>query len=204
GASYDRHGTFCRDEVVRKAAAADAVLVGAVGGPKWDAITIEGTPMDKDGLVRLRKELDAFACLRPAVSYRSLLSRTPVREEVVSGVNIMVLRELCGGIYFGEPRGIRQGADGALEAFDANFYTTAEIARVARVGFLLAHRRRGGLVSVDKANVMESGVLWRRIVTEIGAREFPDVALRHLYAHNALFQFVPTPSSSHLILSYHL
>jgi len=204
GVSYDRYGTFCRDEVVRKAEAADAVLVGAVGGPKWDAITIEGTPMDKDGLVRLRKELDAFACLRPAVSYRSLLSRTPFREEVVSGVDVMVLRELCGGIYFGEPRGVRQGADGALEAFDANFYTAPEIARIARIGFLLARRRRGGLVSVDKANVMESGVLWRRIVTEIGAREFPDVALRHLYADNALFQLVRAPRSFDVVLGDNL
>src|SRR5215470_5455488 len=204
GASYDRHGTFCRDDVVRQAKDADAVLVGAVGGPRWDALAIEGTPMDKDGLVRLRKELDAFACLRPAVSYGPLLSRTPFREEVVSGVDIMVLRELCGGIYFGEPRGIRQGADGALEAFDANYYTAAEIARVARVGFLLARRRRGGLVSVDKANVMESGVLWRRIVTEIGAREFPDIALRHLYADNALFQLVRAPRSFDVVLGDNL
>jgi 3-isopropylmalate dehydrogenase len=204
GASYDRYGTFCRDEVVLKAKAADAVLVGAVGGPRWDAVPVEGTPMDKDGLVRLRKELDAFACLRPAVSYRSLLGRTPFRAEVVADVDIMVLRELCGGIYFGEPRGIRPGAGGGLEAFDANFYTSGEIARVARVGFALARRRRGALVSVDKANVMESGVLWRRIVTEVGASEFPDVALRHLYADNALFQLVRDPRAFDVILGDNL
>src|SRR5262249_12381301 len=204
GASFDRHGTFCRDNVVRQARAADAVLVGAVAGPKWDTLTIEGTPMDKDGLVRLRKELDAFACLRPTVSYGPLVSRTPFREDIVSDVDIMVLRELCGGIYFGEPRGIRQRAGGGSEAFDANFYTSDEIARVARVGFMLARRRRGALVSVDKANVMESGVLWRRIVADVGAREFPDVALRHLYADNALFQLVRAPRSFDVVLGDNL
>jgi len=204
GASYDRYGTFCRNEVVQKAMVADGVIVGAVGGPKWDAIAIEGTPMDKDGLVRLRKELDTFACLRPAISYRSLFRCSPFREDVVAGVDVMVLRELCGGIYFGEPRGVHQTADDEFEAFDANFYTSDEIARVARVGFALARRRRGNLVSVDKANVMESGVLWRRVVTAIGAREFPDVTLRHLYADNALFQLVRTPRSFDVILGDNL
>src|SRR5262245_52658760 len=137
GASYDRYGTFCRNEVVQKATAADGVIVGAVGGPRWDGIAIEGTPMDKDALVRLRKELDTLACLRPAGSYPSLLRCSPFREDVVSGVDVMVLRELCGGIYFGEPRGVRQTADHKFEAFDANFYTSEEIARVARVGFAL-------------------------------------------------------------------
>ncbi len=204
GAAFDRHGTFCRDETVRKAAAADAVLVGAVGGPKWDAIEVQGTPMDKDGLVRLRKELDVFACLRPARSYRSLLRRTPFREDVVADVDVMVLRELCGGVYFGEPRGARRRDDGGLEAFDANIYSSHEIARIARVGFALARRRGGGLVSVDKANVMESGVLWRRVVAEIGAREFSDIALRHLYADNALFQLVRDPRAFDVILADNL
>src|SRR5262249_21598322 len=204
GASFDRHGTFCRDNVVRQAKAADAVLVGAVGGPKWDALTIEGTPMDKDGLVRLRKELDAFACLRPAVSYGPLLSRTPLPQAILSAVHLMLPRQLRGGIYFGEPRGIRQRAGGGSEAFDANFYTSDEIARVARVGFMLARRRRGALVSVDKANVMESGALWRRIVADVGAREFPDVALRHLYADNALFQLVGAPRCFDVVLGDNL
>lgn len=203
GASWDRHGTFCRDDVVAKAKSADAVLVGAVGGPKWDTLSVPGTPMNKDGLVRLRKELDVFACLRPARSYPQLYDRTPFRRELLPGVDLIVLRELCGGIYFGEPRGIRTNAQGMREGFDANHYSESEIGRVARVGFELARRRRKHLTSVDKANVMESGVLWRRVVDETAAH-FPDVKLQHLYADNGLFQMVRQPQSFDVIVGDNL
>jgi len=201
GAAFDRYGTFCRDETVAKAKAADAVLVGAVGGPKWDRLDIKGTPMEKDGLMRLRKELDVFAGLRPARSYAPLLARTPFRPALVDGADVMVLRELCGGSPFGEPRGIRALPSGGEEGFDSNRYTTAEIERVARVGFELARRRQGRLASVDKANVMESGALWRRVVAEVGNSEFPDVALNHLYADNAAYQLIRDPKAFDVILA---
>lgn len=203
GASWDQRGTFCSDAVVAKAKAATAVLVGAVGGPKWDSLNIQGGPTDKDGLVRLRKEMDVFACLRPARSYKTLYGKTPFRPELLVGVDVMVLRELCGGVYFGSPRGIRQREDGSREGFDSNHYTEAEITRVAHVGFQLALHRRKRLTSVDKANVMESGVLWRRIVDEV-ASQYPGVALQHLYADNGLFQLVRQPQQFDVILGDNL
>jgi len=203
GASWDRHGTMCRDDVVAKAKLADAVLVGAVGGPKWDGLDIPGGPTDKDGLVRLRKDMDVFACIRPARSFKSLLSRTPFRPDVIDGTDIIVLRELCGGLYFGEPRGSRVNAGGEREAFDSNHYTEHEIRRIVDVGFLLAQRRRKRLTSVDKANVMESGLLWRRVAEE-RSRAFPDVELQHLYADNGLFQMVRRPTEFDVIVGDNL
>lgn len=203
GASWDLHGTMCRDEVVEKAKAVDAVLVGAVGGPKWDGLSIPGGPIDKDGLVRLRKEMDVFACLRPARSYRQLLDRTPFRPDLVDGTDIIVLRELCGGIYFGEPRGINVDNDGVREGYDCNRYSEHEIRRVVKVGFELARRRRRNLTSVDKANVMESGVLWRSVTSEL-ARQYPDVTLQHLYADNGLFQMVRQPRAFDVIVGDNL
>ncbi|MEE9587312.1 MAG: 3-isopropylmalate dehydrogenase [Hyphomicrobiaceae bacterium] len=204
GAAYDAHGVFCRDETVRKARAADAVLVGAVGGPKWDSLEIEGGPAEKDGLVRLRQELDVYAGLRPARCYDALIDKTPFRPEHVRGTDLMVVRELCSGLYFGEPRGIDRLPGGGLAGYDANYYTSAEIERIARVGFELARRRSGRLASLDKANVMESGVLWRRIVTRIGAEDYPDVALTHLYADNAVYQFIKNPKAFDVILGDNL
>ena len=203
GAAYDQYGTFCRDETVAAAKAADAVLVGSVGGPKWDNLDVGDSPADKDGLIRLRQELDVYSGLRPARAYAPLLSRTPFREEVVAGVDIMVLRELCGGIYFGEPRGIDELADGTFKAYDSNLYSSVEIERILRDGFELARRRRGDLVSTDKANVMESGVLWRRIADEL-APLYPDVTLRHMYADNLLYQLVRAPSEFDVIVSDNL
>lgn len=203
GASWDIHGTMCRDVVVDKAKSADAVLVGAVGGPRWDNLDIPGDPEDKDGLVRLRKEMDVFACIRPARSYRQLLARTPFNADVVADTDIVVLRELCGGIYFGKPRGIQKNSQGQREGFDSNHYTEQEIRRVAEVGFKLARRRRRQLTSVDKANVMESGVLWRRIVDEV-SRDYPDVELQHLYADNGLYQMVVNPRAFDVIVGDNL
>ena len=203
GAAYDKYGTFCRDETVVAAKAADAVLVGSVGGPKWDNLNVGETPADKDGLVRLRQELDVYSGLRPARAHASLLSHTPFRDHVVSGVDVMVLRELCGGIYFGTPRGIDELEDGTFRAYDTNLYTSHEIERIVRDGFELARRRRGDLVSTDKANVMESGVLWRRIADEL-APQYPDVTLRHMYADNLLYQLVRAPSSFDVIVADNL
>ena len=204
GACWDRHGTFCRDQTVAKAREVDGVLVGAVGGPKWDSLDVAGGPADKDGLVRLRQELDVFAGLRPARHLPALGHVVPFKPERVIGADIMVLRELCAGIYFGAPRGIETRDDGIVQGIDANLYTAPQIERVARVGFELARRRRGKLTSVDKANVMESGVLWRRIVTELGGRDYPDVALNHLFADNGLYQVVRDPLAFDVILGDNL
>ena len=204
GAAWDAHGTFCRDRTVAAARRADAVLVGAVGGPRWDSLEIAGGPADKDGLMRLRQELQVFAGLRPAWHFPMLEHAVPIKPELVAGADIMVLRELCGGLPFGEPRGIEELPDGSFTGTDANFYGSAEIARVARVGFELARRRGGRLTSVDKANVMESGALWRRVVGQIGVAEFPDVALSHLYADNALYQIVHDPRAFDVVLGDNL
>ena len=204
GAAWDAHGTFCRDETATAARAADAVLVGAVGGPKWDDLYIEGRPEDKDGLTRLRMELEIFNAMRPSRAWPQLLARTPYRPEVIEGADIMVIRENCGGIYFGEPRGFETLPNGTERAFEVSAYTTNEVARVARAAFEVARRRRGELVSVDKSNVMESGVLWRKTVTEVGAREYPDVKLEHLLTDNALYQLTRRPRDFDVVLADNL
>ncbi len=219
GAAWERYGTFCRDETVARAREVDAVLVGAVGDPRFDDYLAddvspveEGTeagavardPADKDGLMRLRRDLDVFAGLRPARAFEALVERTPFRPEVVRGADLMVLRELCGGAYFGLPRGIERLPGGGRRAYDATVYTEAEIERIARVGFELARRRRRRLLSVDKANVMESGMLWREVVSDIGAREYPDVALTHFYADNAAYQLARAPRDFDVVLADNL
>ena len=229
GAAWERYGTFCRDETVMRAREVDAVLVGAVGDPRFDDYLSDGSstgeddssdstsrepagqgiaaeaptprdPADKDGLMRLRRDLDVFAGLRPARAFEALVERTPFRPEVVRGADLMVLRELCGGAYFGLPRGIERLPGGRRRAFDATVYTEAEIERIARVAFELARRRRRRLLSVDKANVMESGMLWREVVSDIGAREYSDVALTHFYADNAAYQLARAPRDFDLVL----
>jgi 3-isopropylmalate dehydrogenase len=200
GAAWEQYGTFCRDQTVESAQQSHALLIGAVGGPQWDSIVIEGaTPAERDGLMRLREELGTYACLRPARSYPALLERTPFKSGVVNGADVLVLRELCGGLPYGTPRGIDELADGSFQAYDANLYNSDEIRRVARVGFELARRRRGKLTSIDKANVMESGILWRRIVSETGL-DYPDVELEHLYADNGLYQMMLRPTSFDVVL----
>ena len=219
GAAWERYGTFCRDETAARAREVDAVLVGAVGDPRFDDYLAdhgspveEGSeaggaardPADKDGLMRLRRDLDVFAGLRPARAFEALVERTPFRPEVVRGADLMVLRELCGGAYFGLPRGIERLPGGGRRAYDATVYTEAEIERIARVGFELARRRRRRLLSVDKANVMESGMLWREVVSDIGAREYPDVALTHFYADNAAYQLARAPRDFDVVLADNL
>ncbi|MCP4389576.1 MAG: 3-isopropylmalate dehydrogenase [Gammaproteobacteria bacterium] len=201
GAAWDKYGTFCRDETVATAKQSDALLIGAVGGPRWDDIVIEGaTPAERDGLMRMREELETYACLRPSRAYAPLLEQTPFKPEIVRDADILVLRELCGGLPYGSPRGIDQLDDGSFQAYDANFYTSEEIRRFAMVGFEIARQRRGKVTSIDKSNVMESGILWRRIVTEVAA-ECPDIELEHLYTDNALYQMMLRPSAFDVVLA---
>jgi 3-isopropylmalate dehydrogenase len=204
GVCYDATGEFITDETMRLAQSADAILFGSEGGPKWDDLELTGPPESRSGLIRLRRELDLYANLRPIRPFDELLDRSTLKADVIRGVDFIVLRELCGGIYFGEPRGIARAADGQLRGTDTQVYSETEIARIARAGFELAKSRRQGLCSVDKANVMESGVLWRRIVSRIGAQEFPEVAISHLYVDNAAMQIVRNPRQFDVLVTDNL
>ena len=191
GAAYDAAGTPLPDETLEAALASDAVLFGAVGGPKWDGLDFSLRP--ERALLGLRKELELFANLRPAVVFDALADASTLKRELVAGLDMMIVRELTGGIYFGEPRGIETLADGERRGVNTEVYTTSEIRRIARVAFELA-RKRGGLVhSVDKANVLESGELWRQDVQALRDAEYADVELRHIYADNAAMQLVREP-----------
>ncbi len=191
GASYDAHGTPLSDGTLEQAKAADAVLLGAVGGPKWDDLEFSLKP--ERGLLKIRKEMGLFANLRPAVVFPALAEASTLKTEIVSGLDIMIVRELTGGIYFGEPRGIEDLGNGERRGFNTLVYTTTEIRRVGRVAFELAQKRGGRLCSVDKANVMESTVLWREEMIKLGAEEYPDVELSHMYVDNAAMQLVRDP-----------
>ncbi len=204
GASWDAHGTFCTDETLAKARAADAVLVGAVGGPKWDDIRIDGPITESDGLTRLRVELEIYNALRPVRAWAPLLHLTPFRREVAEGADIMVIRENCGGIYYGEPRGREALSDGQARAFEISEYSTGEVERIARAAFEEARRRRGLVTSLDKSNVMESGKLWRETVTRIGAEEYPDLELQHLLTDYALYALVERPRAFNVVLADNL
>ena len=202
GAAYDAHGTALTDETMTDAMHADAVLFCAVGGPKYDDLPFELKP--ERGLLRLRKEMDLFANLRPAMVFDALADASSLKKELVSGLNIMILRELTGGVYFGEPRGIETLPDGRRRGINTQVYTTDEIQRVARVGFELAQKRDNRLMSVEKANVMESGLMWREEVTKIGAEEYPDVNLNHMYADNCAMQLVRAPKQFDVIVTDNL
>jgi 3-isopropylmalate dehydrogenase len=202
GTSYDHHGTPLTDEVMARALEADAVLFGAVGGPKYDSLPFEAKP--ERGLLRLRKEMELFANLRPAKVFDALVDSSSLKPELVQGLDLMILRELTGGIYFGEPRGIETLPDGSRRGVNTQVYTTAEIVRVARVGFELARKRSAKLCSVEKANVMESGVLWREEVQRLHDAEYGDVELSHMYADNCAMQLVRAPKQFDVILSDNL
>ena len=199
GASIDAHGVPVTKEVLEKAKAADAVLMGAVGGPRWDNLEYGIRP--ERGLLAIRKELDAFANLRPAVVYSALADASSLKREIVDGVDIMVVRELTGGIYFGTPRGVTKLEDGQEQGVNTLVYTTSEIERVARVAFDIARKRRKRLTSIDKANVLDCMELWRRTVARVGKEEFPDVELEHLYVDNAAMQLIRRPKSFDVILA---
>ena len=202
GASYDAHGEPLTDGAMEAAMNADAVLFGAVGGPKWERLDFSLKP--ERGLLRLRKEMDLFANLRPAIVFDALAEASTLKPEVVAGLDIMIVRELTGGIYFGEPRGIETLEDGVRRGVNTQVYTTPEIARVARVGFELARKRRGRVCSAEKANVMESGVLWREEAQRVRDEEYPDIELTHMYADNAAMQLVRDPGQFDVIVTDNL
>jgi 3-isopropylmalate dehydrogenase len=202
GASLDVHGLPITDTVVGIAKAADAVLMGAVGGPKWASAPRELRP--EMGLLRLRKEMDVYANLRPAICFNALADASGLKRDLVEGLDIVFVRELTGGVYFGTPRGIETLPDGSKRGFDNQVYTSGEIIRVARVAFELARKRGNKVTSLEKSNVMESGLLWRQEVTALHANEYSDVTLEHMYADNAAMQLVRAPRQFDVLLTDNL
>jgi 3-isopropylmalate dehydrogenase len=202
GIAFEKLGTPAPDATIEKARAADAVLFGAVGGPKWDKLPFEQKP--ERGLLRLRKDLGLFANLRPALCFDALKDASSLKPEIVSGLDILIVRELTGGVYFGEPKETTKLANGEKRAVDTQVYTTSEIARIARVAFELARLRDKRVASAEKSNVMVTGVLWREVVQEVHDREFPDVALSHVLADNCAMQLVRNPKQYDVIVTDNL
>lgn len=204
GASFDAHGTPLTEDVLARALASDAVLLGAVGGPQWAGVPRGLRP--EAGLLRLRQEMGVFANLRPALCFAALADASSLKREIIAGLDIMIVRELIGGVYFGTPRGIETLPDGQRRGFDTQVYSTHEIERVARVAFELARGRDRGnrVTSVEKSNVMESGVLWREVVTALHARDYADVGLDHMYADNAAMQLIRAPTQFDVIVTDNL
>jgi len=201
GAAYDVHGVPLSDATMARAQAVDAVLLGAVGGPKYDSLDFSVKP--ERGLLRLRKEMDLYANLRPAQCFDALADFSSLKPEIVGGLDIMIVRELTSGVYFGEPRGIFTEGNERV-GINTQRYTESEIARVARSAFELARRRGNKVCSMEKANVMESGVLWRQVVTEVHEREYPDVALTHMYADAGAMQLTRWPKQFDVIVTDNL
>ncbi|WP_370452154.1 3-isopropylmalate dehydrogenase [Microbulbifer sp. GL-2] len=190
GSSIDAHGEPLTDEALKAAGECDAVLLGAVGGPQWDTLEREIRP--EKGLLKIRSGLGLYANLRPAILYPQLADASSLKPEVVSGLDILIVRELTGGIYFGEPRGIQTLENGERQGFNTYVYSESEIERIARSAFEAAQKRNGKLCSVDKANVLEVTVLWREVLDRL-APEYPDVELSHMYVDNAAMQLVRAP-----------
>ncbi len=191
GSAYDAVGTPFPDETVVAAKKSDAVLLGAVGGPKWESLPIASRP--EKGLLGIRKALGLFANLRPAVCFDALADASTLKHEVVAGLDIMIVRELTGGIYFGQPRGVETLPDGTRKGINTEVYTSPEVIRIARVAFELAKKRGGKLCSVDKANVLECTEMWREEVIKVGQAEYPNIHLSHMYVDNAAMQLVRNP-----------
>ena len=202
GSAFDATGKAITDETMAKAMAADAVIFGAVGGPKWDAVAYEVRP--EAGLLRLRKDLALYANLRPAVTYPALADASSLKRELVEGLDIMILRELTGGVYFGEPKTITDLGNGQKRAVDTQVYDTYEIERISRVAFELARKRRNKVTSMEKRNVMKSGVLWNEVITALHAREFKDVQLEHQLADSGGMQLVKNPKQFDVIVTDNL
>lgn len=190
GAAYDAHGLPLTDETMAKAQAADAILLGAVGGYKWESLDISVRP--EKGLLRLRSEMELFANLRPAYLFPQLADASTLKPEVVAGLDILIVRELTGGIYFGQPRGVRTLENGERQGYNTYVYAESEIKRIARVAFDAAMKRNKKLTSVDKANVLEVTELWREVVDEV-AKDYPEVEVNHMYVDNAAMQLVLNP-----------
>jgi 3-isopropylmalate dehydrogenase len=202
GAAYDVYGTPLADATMARAQEVDAVLLGAVGGPKYDALDFALKP--ERGLLRLRKEMDLYANLRPARCFDALADFSSLKREIVAGLDLMIVRELTSGMYFGEPRGITTLNDGTRVGINTHRYTTEEIRRVARSAFELARKRQNRVCSMEKANVMEAGILWREEVEYVQANEYPDVALSHMYADNGAMQLVRNPKQFDVIVTDNL
>ncbi len=201
GSAYDAHGVAITDAAMGRAQAADAVLFGAVGGPKWDKVPYDVRP--EAGLLRLRKDLGLFANIRPAICYPALADASSLKREVVEGLDIVIVRELTGGVYFGEPKEIVTLENGQKRAVDTQLYTTGEIDRIARVAFDLAKTRRSKVSSAEKMNVMRTGVLWREVVTAVG-RDYPGVELEHVLADNCAMQLVRWPKQYDVLVTDNL
>lgn len=202
GAAYDAHGTAISDGDMAHAQAADAVLLAAVGGPKWDGVPYDLRP--EAGLLRLRKDLNLFANLRPAICYPALADASSLKRELVDGLDLMIVRELTGGVYFGEPKQIIDLGNGQKRGIDTQVYDTYEIERIGRVAFELARQRRNKVTSADKRNVMKSGVLWDEVITSLHAREYPDVELEHQLADALGMQLVRRPKQFDVIVTDNL
>src|SRR5579884_3453275 len=202
GSCYDAHGVAVTEATMEKAKAADAVLFGAVGGPKWDKVPYDVRP--EAGLLRLRKELDLYANVRPAIVYPALADSSSLKREVVEGLDIVILRELTGGVYFGEPKTITDLGNGQKRAIDTQVYDTYEIERIGRVAFELARKRRNKVTSMEKRNVMKTGVLWNEVITALHAREFRDVQLEHMLADAGGMQLVRWPKQFDVIVTDNL
>src|SRR6202165_3788451 len=202
GSCYDAHGVAITDETVKLAQEADAVLFGAVGGPKWDHVPYDVRP--EAGLLRLRKDLGLFANLRPAICYPALAASSSLKPEVVDGLDIIIVRELTGGVYFGEPKTITDLGNGQKRAVDTQVYDTYEIERIARVAFELARKRRNKVTSMEKRNVMKTGVLWNEVVGQVHAREFKDVQLEHQLADSGGMNLVKWPKQFDVIVTDNL
>lgn len=198
GASIDANGVPLTGSVLKLALESDAVLLGAVGGPKWEALDYSIRP--ERALLALRKELGLFANLRPAMIYKDLIGASTLKPEVIDGVDLLVVRELTGGLYFGTPKGVETLPDGTERGVNTMVYTTPEIERIAAVGFEVARKRRKKLCSVDKANVLETTELWRRVVIKVG-KEYPDVELSHMYVDNCAMQLIRNPRQFDVIVT---
>ncbi len=202
GASYEKHGTPITDEVFYKALESEAVILGAVGGPKWDDLEFSKKP--ERALLKLRKELKLFANLRPAICFKQLVDASSLKPELVSDLDIMFVRELTGGIYFGEPRGIKPIDNGERKGINTHVYTSSEIERVARVAFDLARKRNNKVTSCEKSNVMEAGQLWKEEVKALHEKEYQDVELQHMLADNCAMQLVRSPKQFDVIVTDNL
>ncbi len=198
GASYDEYKNPITESTLKLAKESDAVIFGAVGGPKWESLPIELRP--EKALLRLRYELELYANLRPAKIYNELMDASPLKKDIVSGTDMMIVRELTGGIYFGQPRGVSDMEDGQKKGINTLVYTTNEIKRIAKVAFEIARKRKKKVLSVDKANVLESTELWRQVVAVV-SKDYPDVELSNMYVDNCAMQLIRRPSSFDVIVT---